>query len=99
MRKAYETGKPQNVMLHTIRLGADLWRQYAIRFAPEHNEVTVRIGPVVDTGQVPLPGSEPPRQKVGANPCGRPPENPCGRPPENPCGRPPGECGSKSAYQ
>jgi len=79
MRQAYETNKPQNVMLHTIRLGADLWRQYAIRFAPQHNEVAVRIGPVVDTGL----------QNVGANPCGRPPENPCGRPPGNPCGRPP----------
>ncbi|MCP4544711.1 MAG: hypothetical protein GY832_47025 [Chloroflexi bacterium] len=59
MRKAYETDKPQNVMLHTIRLGADLWRQYAIRFDPEQNEVAVRIGPIVNTGQVPLPGSEP----------------------------------------
>jgi len=26
MRQAYETGRPQNVALHTIRLGADLWR-------------------------------------------------------------------------
>ena len=67
MRRAYETGQPQNVMLHTIRLGADQWRQYTIRFDPEQNEVAVRIGPVVNTGQVPLPGSE-----VGANPGVRP---------------------------
>jgi len=46
-------------MLHTIRLGADQWRQYAICFDPERNEVAVRVGPVVSTGQVPLPGSEP----------------------------------------
>jgi membrane-bound metal-dependent hydrolase YbcI (DUF457 family) len=59
MRKAYDTRKPQNIMLHTIRLGADLWRQYTIRFDPEQNEVAMRIGPVVNTGQVPLPGSEP----------------------------------------
>jgi membrane-bound metal-dependent hydrolase YbcI (DUF457 family) len=59
MRRAYETGQPQNVMLHTIRLGADLWRQYAIRFDPEQGEVAVRIGPVVNTGQVPLPPSVP----------------------------------------
>ena len=58
MRRAYETGKPQNVMLHTIRLGADLWRQYTIRFDPPHDEVAVRIGPIVNTSQVPLPGSE-----------------------------------------
>ena len=60
MRRAYKTGKPQNIMLHTIRLGADLWRQYAIRFDPEQEEVAVRIGPIVNTGRVPLPGSEPP---------------------------------------
>ncbi|RLC59887.1 MAG: hypothetical protein DRI79_09155 [Chloroflexi bacterium] len=59
MRRAYETGKPQNIMLHTIRLGADLWRQYVIRFDPQAGEVAVRIGPVVNTGQTPLPGSEP----------------------------------------
>lgn len=59
MRRAYETGRSQNVMLHTIRLGADLWRQYVVRFDPRRNQVAVRIGPVVNTGQVPLPGSEP----------------------------------------
>lgn len=59
MRRAYESKEPQNVMLHTIRLGADLWRQYVVRFDPAQNEVAVRIGPVVNTGQVPFPGSEP----------------------------------------
>jgi membrane-bound metal-dependent hydrolase YbcI (DUF457 family) len=59
MRRAYETGQSQNVMLHTIRLGADLWRQYAVRFDPAYNEVAVRIGPIVTTGQVPLPSSKP----------------------------------------
>jgi membrane-bound metal-dependent hydrolase YbcI (DUF457 family) len=59
MRRAYETGEPQNVMLHTIRLGADLWRRYTLRFIPEQNEIGVRVGPIVNTGQTPLPGSEP----------------------------------------
>jgi membrane-bound metal-dependent hydrolase YbcI (DUF457 family) len=59
MRRAYEAGQPQSVMLHTIRLGADLWRQYAVRFDPQRNEVAVRIGPIVSTGQAPLPGSQP----------------------------------------
>ncbi len=59
MRRAYETGRSQNVMLHTIRLGADLWRQYVVRFDPHRNQVAVRIGPVVNTGQVPFSGSEP----------------------------------------
>ncbi len=60
MRRAYETGQSQNVMLHTIRLGADLWRQYIVRFDPARGEIAVRIGPVVNTGQAPFPGSEPP---------------------------------------
>jgi len=68
MRRAYETGRPQNVMLHTIRLGADLWRQYVIRFDPQHNEVAVRVGPIVNTDLTPLSGSE-----VGAHPDGRHP--------------------------
>ncbi|MDY7076162.1 MAG: metal-dependent hydrolase [Chloroflexota bacterium] len=59
MRRAYEEGESQNVMLHTIRLGADLWREYAIRFDPENGQVAVRIGPLVNTGQVPYPGTEP----------------------------------------
>jgi membrane-bound metal-dependent hydrolase YbcI (DUF457 family) len=109
MRRAYDTGTSQNVMLHTIRLGPDLWRQYTVRLDPGQwseegappqpghseetrffpknlvsgqggegappqrgcGEVAVRIGPVVNTGQVPLPGSEPAgateaRVKIGA---------------------------------
>lgn len=57
MERAYETDEPQNLMLHTIRLGADLWRQYTLRF--DGDGVAVRIGPVVSTAQVPLPESEP----------------------------------------
>ena len=59
MRSAFEADQPQSVMLHTIRLGADLWRQYVVRFDPAQGEIAVRIGPVVTTGQVPFPGSEP----------------------------------------
>ncbi len=59
MRRAWERGEPQNVMAHTIRLGADLWREYAIRFDPQAGAVEVRIGPLVNTGQVPYPGTEP----------------------------------------
>ncbi len=71
MRGAYESGKDCNVIAHTIRMGADLWREYAIRFIPDSDEIAVRIGPLVNTGQVPLAGSEPDgavevRRKVGA---------------------------------
>jgi membrane-bound metal-dependent hydrolase YbcI (DUF457 family) len=70
MRQAYETGKDVNLVTHTIRVGADLWREYAIRFISDSEEIAVRIGPLVNTGQVPLAGSEPEgavevRRKVG----------------------------------
>ncbi len=71
MRGAYESGKDCNVIVHTIRMGADLWREYTIRFIPDSDEIAVRIGPLVNTGQVPLAGSEPENagevhRKVGA---------------------------------
>ncbi len=59
MREAYEGGRSRNIMLHTIRMGPDLWRQYSIRFEPQAGEVIVRIGPLVNTGQVPYAGTEP----------------------------------------
>ncbi len=59
MCRAYETSDDQNVMAHTIRLGPDLWREYAIRFDPDTSEVAVRVGPLVNTGQVPYAGTEP----------------------------------------
>ena len=58
--EAYRSGETRSVMLHTIRLGSDRWRRYGIRFDSERGEVLVRVGPIVSTGQVPLPGSEPP---------------------------------------
>jgi membrane-bound metal-dependent hydrolase YbcI (DUF457 family) len=52
--------------LSTVRMGADFWRQYSIKFDSEKQEVQVRIGAVVNTGQVPVPGSEPKEtQKIG----------------------------------
>jgi len=59
MRAAYESGRRRNIMLHTIRMGADLWRQYSVRFDPAAGQVIVRIGPLVNTGQVPYAGTEP----------------------------------------
>lgn len=59
MRDAYESGKDCNLIAHTIRMGADLWREYAIRFVPATDEIVVRIGPLVNTGQVPYAGTEP----------------------------------------
>ena len=55
--EAYQTGEPRRVMLHTVRLGPDRWRRYAVRFNRQGGEVAVYIGPVVDTGQRPEPVS------------------------------------------
>ena len=71
MDRAGVDGGPVRVQLHTVRLGADLWRQWSLAFDLDRNEVLVGLGPAVTTAQVPLPGSEIPgagqgRAAVGA---------------------------------
>jgi len=58
MQQAYTSGTDCNLIAHTMRVGPDLWREYAIRFIPASDEISVRIGPLVNTGQVPYAGSE-----------------------------------------
>jgi membrane-bound metal-dependent hydrolase YbcI (DUF457 family) len=65
MDLAYQSGKRVKVHLHTLRLGAGLWRQYYISFDLDHDEVVVDLGPVVTTGQVSLAGSEIPGAGAG----------------------------------
>ena len=65
MDRAHEGDRRVKVHLHTLKLGADLWRQYSLAFDLEHNEVVVRLGPVVTTGQVPFAGSEVPGLEPG----------------------------------
>jgi len=58
INEAYERGRVEGgrgrvvVKLHTMKLGADLWRRYSVQFDTEKNEVVVKIGPVVTTSQV-----------------------------------------------
>ncbi len=54
MNEAWDTGRRIRIQLHTVRVGADLWRQYSVMFDAARPQVLVRIGPVVTTGQVPL---------------------------------------------
>lgn len=49
-------GKPVRIRLNTIPIGADCWRQYTVRFDVRGRRVGVRFGPIVDTGQNPMPG-------------------------------------------
>ncbi len=65
MDRAHEGDQRVKVHLHTLKLGADLWRQYSLAFDLERNEVVVRLGPVVTTGQVPFAGSEVPGLEPG----------------------------------
>ena len=57
--EAYTTGKQVDVQLHTMRLGINLWRRYTVSFDQINNKVIVDIGPIITTGQVPYPGTEP----------------------------------------
>lgn len=65
MNLAYEGEKRIEIQLHTLKLGADLWRQYRVTFDLENNGIVVQIGPVVTTGQVPIPGSKIPSLAPG----------------------------------
>ncbi|MCE9615458.1 MAG: metal-dependent hydrolase [Lentisphaerae bacterium] len=53
------------IKLSTIRLGADYWQQYVIKFDPVAGEVRVKFGPCVNTGQVPVPGTIPKHPRIG----------------------------------
>lgn len=68
MNRAYETGQRVKIRIHTVRLGADLWRQMCLIFDRPRNDVVVRMGPVVTTGQIPLAGSEIPGLGTGRAP-------------------------------
>ena len=46
------------VKLVSVRLGADFWQQYSVKFDNEKMEVLVKFGAVVNTGQVPVAGTE-----------------------------------------
>lgn len=58
IKQAADTNKTIRIKLSTIRLGVDYWQQYSVKFDTEAQQVVVSLGPVVNTGQVPVP-SEP----------------------------------------
>lgn len=65
VNRAHREGKSVRIKLNTMKLGADLWQQYVVKFDPEKQDVLVKFGPVVNTGQVPVPGSAPEGGPVG----------------------------------
>jgi len=69
--QAMTSDKMIRVKLSSIRLGADYWQQYTAKFNVEKGEVSVKFGSVVNTGQVPVPGTEPEKEKeaIAKLPC------------------------------
>ncbi len=63
MDQAAETGRCVKAQMYPMRMGADLWRQYVIKFDGEKNEVVIVLNEIVTTSQVPILGSEPPEKK------------------------------------
>lgn len=61
--RAAQTNREVRAQLHSIKLGPDRWRQYTVRFDADRNEIAVRIGPIVNTSQMPIGDYE---QQTGA---------------------------------
>ena len=51
--------------IDTLRLSADRWRRFTIRFDTQRQGVEVELGPEVTTGQVPIPGTFPEKASKG----------------------------------
>jgi len=67
VNRVAETGKAVVIKLDTIRLGADLWQQYEVKFDVPARQVVVAYGPKVDTGGNPVDDEEPaPDRKASA---------------------------------
>ena len=62
---ATDENREVRLKLNTIRLGVDYWQQYAVRMDGESGEVQVRFGPVVNTGQVAVPGTKSEGGEIG----------------------------------
>lgn len=58
VRMAVEEKRYVRLKLVSVRLGADFWQQYSVNFDNDKREVQVQFGPVVNTGQVPIEGTE-----------------------------------------
>lgn len=53
-----ETRKKLILKCNTMRLGPDWWQQYSLKFDTKNGYVIVKLGPIVNTSQIPLPESE-----------------------------------------
>jgi membrane-bound metal-dependent hydrolase YbcI (DUF457 family) len=65
IERACAENRTVNLHLHTIKVGADMWREYTVMFDEASQDIVTEIGPVVNTGKVPVPASEPEENRVG----------------------------------
>ncbi len=65
IEKAASQLKMVRIKLSTIRLGADYWQQYSVKLDAANKQVLVKFGPVVNTGQVPVPGTTSEKSTIG----------------------------------
>ena len=63
VNEAHRRKRPVRAKLHTVRLGADLWQQYVVRFDVANRRVCVRLGPAVSTSRTPI-GTAPAKATV-----------------------------------
>ena len=61
---------PVTLRLDTVRLGADCWQRYTIRFDVHDKQVRVALGPVVDTGGNPVDGRIGDAERLAHSPAG-----------------------------
>ena len=65
MEESFSKNKTVKVQLYPMQLGADLWRQYVIKFDGEANEIVIVINEIVSTSQVSFLGTEPKENRFG----------------------------------
>jgi hypothetical protein len=53
------SGHPQTVRLRAWRVAHDRWRRYRVRFDAAERTLAVALGPLVDGGGTPVPGTDP----------------------------------------
>lgn len=49
-----ETHNKRILKCNTMRLGPDWWQQYSLKFDTKNGQVIVKLGPIVNTSQIPL---------------------------------------------
>jgi membrane-bound metal-dependent hydrolase YbcI (DUF457 family) len=54
------------IQYNPMRMGSNLWRQYVVSYDGERQEISVVINEIVNTSQLPFPGTEPaPDKRIG----------------------------------